>query len=171
MASSPKYRADQIGSLLRPAAVLDGRAAFEKGTITADELKAIEDAAITEAVKMQEDVGIDVVTDGEFRRTDFRTGFSDAFDGFESAPAEMLWHGPDGDVTLTVKQLFVSGPLKQKRRLTEGEAPFLEKITDRPIKSTLIAPGFIQDRCYKQGVTESVFATRDEFAQATADIT
>ena len=57
MASSPKYRADQIGSLLRPAAVLKGRAALEKGAIAEEELKAIEDEAITEVVRMQEEVG------------------------------------------------------------------------------------------------------------------
>jgi 5-methyltetrahydropteroyltriglutamate--homocysteine methyltransferase len=75
MSSSPTFRADHIGSLLRPEPLLEARRRHDAGTITADELRAVEEEAIAAAVKGQQDVGIDIITDGEFRRRDFRTGF------------------------------------------------------------------------------------------------
>ena len=74
MAASPAFRADHVGSLLRPAALLGARRGRDAGTVKAGELRAIEDEAIAAAVAGQQEAGIDVVTDGEFRRGDFRTG-------------------------------------------------------------------------------------------------
>src|SRR6266481_560806 len=80
MAATPPFRADHVGSLLRPAALHDAREKAQKGEIGAAELRAIEDSAIRDAVALQESIGLESITDGEFRRghylVDFLTGFT-----------------------------------------------------------------------------------------------
>ena len=99
MANSSKFRGDQIGSLLRPARLLEARRRLEEGMIDADELRHVEDEEIAMAVKRQKAAGIDIITDGEFRRRDFRSGFADAVEGVEMRTVEMPWRsrGRDGD--------------------------------------------------------------------------
>ncbi len=83
MPSTPPYRADHVGSLLRPAAVKAARKRFAEKSITAEELKAVEDEAIRDIVRMQETAGLNVVTDGETRRSFWHYDFMQALDGFE----------------------------------------------------------------------------------------
>ena len=79
---TPPFRADHVGSLLRPAAIKDARTKFyAEQSITADELKAVEDAEIPALIKMQEEVGLKVVTDGEARRTFWHYDFMGMLDG------------------------------------------------------------------------------------------
>ena len=78
---SPPFRADHVGSLLRPTGLLKARARHEAGKISDDALRAIEDQSIREAVKLQQDLGFEGVTDGEYRRTMFHTDFLKRFDG------------------------------------------------------------------------------------------
>src|SRR3984885_7099843 len=73
--TKPPFRADQVGSLLRPQHLLDARGKFNKGEITAAQLRSIEDDAIRHAVKRQEEVGLKAVTDGEFRRRSWHMDF------------------------------------------------------------------------------------------------
>ena len=73
--TEPPFRADHVGSLLRPARLLRARAEHAAGRVEADELRAVEDDAIREAVRMQEDVGLRSATDGEFRRTSWHMDF------------------------------------------------------------------------------------------------
>ena len=81
---TPPYRADHVGSLLRPAKLAATRKAhLQEATATADELKAVEDAAIADAIAMQEDVGLKAVTDGEFRRSWWHYDFMGMLDGLE----------------------------------------------------------------------------------------
>jgi len=83
--AKPPYRADHVGSLLRPASVVEARMKFytDTPTISAEELRAVEDAAIADAIKMQEDVGLNVVTDGEYRRYFWHYDFMGMLDGFD----------------------------------------------------------------------------------------
>src|SRR5579863_1632118 len=121
MANSSKFRADQVGSLLRPARLLEARRRLEAGMIEADELRVVEDEEITEAVKRQKAAGIDIITDGEFRRRDFRSGFADAVDGVEMRTVEMPWRSEGGTVTLPSKQYVITGRIEQKQRMTAGD--------------------------------------------------
>src|ERR1700716_4606676 len=83
---------DVVGSLLRPPPLLKAREEFAAGSITPAECKAIEDAAVDSAVKLQEDAGLDVVTDGEMRRLSFQSALTDAVEGFGDVPLEaFLW--------------------------------------------------------------------------------
>src|SRR6266581_3905503 len=80
--SKPPFRADHVGSLIRPQRLREARQAFLAGNIGREALRAIEDASIREVIALQERVGLQAVTDGEFRRTSFRDGFFDNVDGF-----------------------------------------------------------------------------------------
>src|SRR5947208_1758284 len=77
-----RYRAEQVGSLLRPAELLQARAAYAQSKILLEELKAREDAAILQALEKQQRVGIDILSDGEMRRGSWLTDMAEAVDGF-----------------------------------------------------------------------------------------
>jgi 5-methyltetrahydropteroyltriglutamate--homocysteine methyltransferase len=171
MANSSKFRADHVGSLLRPQSVLEARRRVEAGMIEPDELREVEDEAIAEAVKLQKRAGIDVVTDGEFRRKDFRAGFVDAFDGISETVVQKPWKGPQGTVVLPSVQFTVTERLRQRRRLAEGEAAYLRSLTTSPIKITLIAPGFLVDRFWDDETTGTVYESREELARDVVDAT
>ena len=171
MASSPKFRADHVGSLLRPQALLEARQRLDAGTIEADELRSIEDEAISAAVKMQEKAGIGIVTDGEFRRRDFRTGFVDAVDGFTMRTWDMPWRTSEGVKKLPSNTWVVTGRIKQRKRLAGGEAAYVLGLTTVPVKVTLIAPGFLVDRFWKAGETDKFYSSREEFGAEVAAIT
>ncbi len=89
----PNYRADHVGSLLRPQAVLDAHAAFGRKEISAEKLRSVEDAAILDALALQREVGLDVVSDGEFRRSDWAGDFAASVDGYVDAtvPIPFQW--------------------------------------------------------------------------------
>jgi 5-methyltetrahydropteroyltriglutamate--homocysteine methyltransferase len=171
MALSPRFRADHVGSLLRPEALLAARRRLEAGTIETGELRSIEDEAIAAAVAKQQDAGIGIITDGEFRRRDFRTGFVDAVDGISMRTFDMPWHTSSGITKLPSKQFVITGRLKQRKRLAEGEAAQLRSLTSAPIKVTLIAPGFLVDRFWRDGETGRFYESRDELAAEVAAIT
>ena len=169
--TTPKFRADHVGSMLRPEPLLAARRRHEAGQITDGELRAVEDAAITAAVRSQEDAGIDVVTDGEFRRRDFRTGFVDAVDGMSMRTWDMPWHSGAGVTRLASHTWVVTGRLRQRGRLAAGEAAFTRSLTGKPVKVTLIAPGFLADKFWKDGETDRVYGSRAELAAEMAAIT
>jgi 5-methyltetrahydropteroyltriglutamate--homocysteine methyltransferase len=73
-----KFRADHVGSLLRPPVLLDARAAYAEGRVDHASLQHIEDQAVLAAIEMQRAAGIDLFTDGEYRRSTFRSGFAEA---------------------------------------------------------------------------------------------
>jgi 5-methyltetrahydropteroyltriglutamate--homocysteine methyltransferase len=171
MADTYKFHGDHIGSLLRPQALLEARRRVEAGMIEPEELREVENEAIAAAVKMQKQAGLIVFTDGEFRRQDFRSGTVDAFDGFTTQDVEMPWHGPGGTVTLLSTQITVADRLKQRRRITEGEVEYMRTLTGGHLKFTLIAPGFIAERCWKDGVTDQVYESREELGAELAAAT
>jgi 5-methyltetrahydropteroyltriglutamate--homocysteine methyltransferase len=166
-----QFRADHVGSLLRPTALLDARKHHEAGEITDEQLRVIEDEAITAAVRLQEESGIDVVTDGEFRRRDFRAGFVAAVDGLTMQTWDMPWQSEDGTTKLASHTWVATARLAQKGRIAAGEYAFVKGLTTAPVKVTLIAPGFLVDRFWKDGVTDKFYADRAEFAAEVAAIT
>ena len=93
--TQPPFRADHVGSFLRPKFLLDAREQKAKGEITAEQLRTVEDKAITDIVKFQEDVGLKSITDGEFRRTYFHIDFLEQLGGVTAdIPITVL--RPDG---------------------------------------------------------------------------
>jgi 5-methyltetrahydropteroyltriglutamate--homocysteine methyltransferase len=135
------FRADHVGSLLRPPALLEAQAAHAEGRLTRDELRAAEDAAILTALDLQRQVGVDVFTDGEYRRSLFMSSLTDAVEGFvpvTSGPGAYEWSeegAPDPHSPL----LVVGAKLRQTRRLSAHEAAFLREHSPEPFKITMPA--------------------------------
>src|SRR5690349_22965404 len=100
---TPPYRADHVGSLLRPPALLQAREDFANDRIDAEALKAVEDDAIRDAVKLQEDVGLRSATDGEFRRATWHMDFIYSLGGVEKTPGQLkvAFHNAEGDIEFT----------------------------------------------------------------------
>src|SRR5918996_2165562 len=106
---TPPFRADHVGSLLRPQRLLDARAAHAEGRIDDDELREVEDDAIREVVRMQEDVGLQSATDGEFRRASWHMDFIYALDGISKAEDDLTVHfkNEKGEIDFTPAALRV----------------------------------------------------------------
>jgi methionine synthase II (cobalamin-independent) len=169
-----KYRADQVGSLLRPQAVLDAHAAQREGKLSDAQVKEIEDKAILDAIAMQKAVGIDVISDGEIRRSGWSGDFQYAVSGFVAgAPALRLqWHDaatgepvqmtpPAAPNTNPAGGQLIGNKLKQERPLTEHEAPFLKaNAGGAPYKVTIPAASYITTRGFKPGVTDAAYPNR-----------
>src|SRR5215208_7439362 len=109
----PPFRADHVGSLLRPPALLDAREAHAAGRIDDAQLRAAEDEAIRDVVQMQRDVGLKSATDGEFRRASWHMDFIYSIDGISKAPGNLSvkFHNAEGDIEWTPAAIHIDGKL------------------------------------------------------------
>src|SRR5688572_33470605 len=109
----PPFRADHVGSLLRPPELLRAREDRAQGRITPSELRAVEDEAIRDVVRMQEDVGLRSATDGEFRRASWHMDFIYQLDGVSTAPGNLKveFRNEQGTIEFTPAALHIDGKL------------------------------------------------------------
>jgi 5-methyltetrahydropteroyltriglutamate--homocysteine methyltransferase len=154
-------RADQVGSLLRPASVLEARRERAEGRLSAEVLREREDAAILAALARQRDVGIGVLTDGEFRRGSWITDMAEAVDGFVPQSRVIEWHGPGGGSESSTSNV-VGSRLRQRRRLAGTESAFLGAHAGGPYKVTLPAPSNFFVVSWRAGVTDATYGSRNE---------
>ena len=161
-------RAEQVGSLLRPPALLAARSAFAEGRLDLQALRAKEDEAIRSAVSRQADIGLDVFGDGEMRRHSWLTGMADAVDGFMPDSVMLEWHGPGGGPEKTTARI-VGAKLRKRHMLTADEIPLLTSLATPgsaragftvPFKVTLPAPSNFVATGFKTGVTDRVYEDR-----------
>jgi 5-methyltetrahydropteroyltriglutamate--homocysteine methyltransferase len=164
-----RYRADHVGSLLRPAELLQARADHAAGRLGSDELREVEDRAIQDALELQRQVGLDVFTDGEFRRGSWLTNMAEAVEGFVADRILIEWYGPGGGTEASTAQV-VGGRLQQTRRLTGHEVAFLKTRSPGPLKVTVPSPSSFLLVGYRPGLTDRVYPTRAEMAQELARI-
>jgi 5-methyltetrahydropteroyltriglutamate--homocysteine methyltransferase len=158
------YRADQVGSLLRPAPLLQARAAYAQGRIALARLREIEDQAILAALEIQRQVGIDIFTDGELRRDAWMSNLADAVDGFVEDYQIRHWHKPDGSTEDEPSRAKIAAQkLRQVRRLTAHDVAFLQQHAAGPFKITMPSPVTIASSSYKAGVTDNAYPTREQF--------
>ena len=160
---SEAYRADHVGSFLRPAAVKEARAAFREGRIPLEQLHRIEDPAILAALERQRSIGVDVFTDGEFRRSGFQNDLVESVEGFVATdqPAVVrIWQGPGGEPREQGTRQVVGGRLRPVRRLTEHQTRFLQAHAPGPVKMTVPSPNQFPAINFQPGVTEPFYATR-----------
>lgn len=152
---SAHIHADHIGSFLRPANILEARARGEEGT---DHLRALEDAAIVRVIEHQRAIGLDVLSDGEFRRTGFQNGLIDATEGFNRGEhVERTWSGADVSAALPPRGV-VTAKLKQISRLTDHEVPFLrEKAGADLYKMTLPSATQYAAIAWKKGLSDGAY--------------
>jgi len=182
---SPNYRADHVGSLLRPPEVLRAREDYRAQRISLEQFKEIEDRAVLAALAMQRQVGIDVLTDGEFRRHDWAGDFTSSVEGYVSAqpPIRFEWKLPEVVAASgqgTLRQALAEMPqqsgrvigerLRLRHRLTEHEVPFMKQHAHGVFKVTMPATSYVVARGWKPGITDQVYSSRWELAQDVARI-
>ena len=164
-----RFHADQVGSLLRPPSVLQARQRRAEGAISGEQLRAVEDTAVLEALNMQREVGLPIFSDGEFRRAAFLSEMAAAVDGFVTEKIAMRWYGPGGGEEASAAQV-VGARLQQRRRLTGLEAPFLKSHAPGPFKVCVPSATLFTDLSFKPGVTDKFYASRSELLQELVGI-
>ena len=154
----PAFRADHVGSLLRPPELLHARAEHAHGRLPLAQLRSAEDRAILQVLEKQRQLGLDVVTDGELRRGSWLTDMAEAVEGFVAERVPLEWKGPGGGVEGSTA-LSAGAKLRKVRKMTGHEAPFLKSNANAPVKITLPAPSNFMLLSYKRGLTDKFYAT------------
>jgi 5-methyltetrahydropteroyltriglutamate--homocysteine methyltransferase len=172
-------RTDVVGSLLRPDSVKKARADWDAGKIDLAERVRIEDEAVRCAVKLQEEVGLDVISDGEMRRMNFQDSFGESIEGYDAAPVKMhtyeqrvegssalrRWDIPDlhtGGGTAVAYRRPVKSRLKLKRNVPLEEYRFVAGVAKKPAKVSLIGPDRISQR-FAHESSKDVYKDMDAF--------
>ena len=164
--TSPPFRADHVGSLLRPQRLLQAREDRAAGRIDANELRQVEDDAIAEIVRRQEEIGLQSATDGEFRRESWHMDFIYQLDGItkEAGHITVLFHNEEGDVEFTPAALHVDGKVGLSRTIFGEAFQFLQGTVTRNVpKLTIPSPSMVHYRGGKAAIDEAVYPTIDEF--------
>jgi 5-methyltetrahydropteroyltriglutamate--homocysteine methyltransferase len=174
-----KIRNDVVGSLLRPLALKEARTRYDEGKMTLEELREAEDREIRVAVRFQEDLGLAVVTDGEYRRLNFQDSFGESVSGYDAGKASLKFYERrvEGSKPLQRWEIPNSGeqrgtavsqrrPVVERLRLIRNtpleEYLFVGKVARKPAKVTLIGPDRISQRFDWQN-SRATYPSMDEF--------
>ncbi len=174
-----KIRNDVVGSLLRPPQLKEARVRYDEGKLGLGELREIEDQEICQAIRFQEQLGLDVVTDGEFRRLNFQDSFGESVTGYDAGRADWKFYERrvEGGAPLQRWEIPNSGEVKgtavsQRRPVVERlrllrnvpleEYRFLSQVAEKPTKVALIGPDRISQRFDWQN-SKAVYSGMDEF--------
>jgi 5-methyltetrahydropteroyltriglutamate--homocysteine methyltransferase len=166
----PLPRADCVGSLLRPAYLLEARAGLERGELTPAAFKRIEDRAVDEAVALQQEAGLDVVTDGEMRRYAFYGHLVDALEGFDKFAGWSITFRDGEGHEAALKRPVVVEKLKWRRQMSVEEFTYLRGRTNCPVKITLLSAQQAA-AYYDPDKSRGAYATRDAYLADLVDIT
>jgi methionine synthase II (cobalamin-independent) len=164
--TTPPFRADHVGSLLRPRHLLEARDDHAAGKLDATTLRAIEDDAIREIVAMQEDVGLRCATDGEFRRASWHMDFIYQLDGItkEAGEIAVTFYNEHGEVEFTPAALHVDGKLGVSTTIFGDAFTFLrDTVTTTVPKLTIPSPSMVHYRGGKASIDPSVYPDLDSF--------
>jgi 5-methyltetrahydropteroyltriglutamate--homocysteine methyltransferase len=158
---SAKYRADHIGSLLRPAELLHARGANVGGA----QLRALEDKQILRVIEKQKELGFKIFTDGELRRGNFMSDFNDAVEGIDEGVAvARTWQaGAGASPRPSMVPGTVVGKIKQTRRLTQHEFDFLKQHSPGDIKVTLPTANQFPAIYFKKGISDKIYSNHSAF--------
>jgi 5-methyltetrahydropteroyltriglutamate--homocysteine methyltransferase len=158
--------------MLRPAELIEARASHQEGRIDAARLSEAEDRCILRALELQKSAGIDVFTDGEYRRGYFMADFTKCLDGMVPAEAIMapVWHGPNSELASGSRrsdnEMVVGAKLRKKSPGVFGdEANFLKQHSPGPFKVCIPSTVQFSDNKYKTGVTDKFYASRRAMIQ------
>ena len=151
--TKPPFRADHVGSFLRPKYLLDAREKKARGEITAADLRKVEDQAIAEIVKFQEDVGLQAITDGEFRRTYFHIDFLEQLGGVKTAIPEMV-KTEDGTQKLAPPVIHVVDKVRHVKNIQLADLEYLKSCTKRTPKVTIPSPTMLHFRGGRAGISK-----------------
>jgi 5-methyltetrahydropteroyltriglutamate--homocysteine methyltransferase len=163
--SRPPFRADHVGSLLRPPELLQARERVKKGEMTTGELRTIEDAAIAGVVKMQQDVGLEGVTDGELRRGSWHMDFLYQLGGVTKVQdnLKIQFHNEKGDIEFAPAALRVTGKLELKKCIFGDDFAYLKSISKKTPKLTIPSPSMIHYRGGRAAIDAAVYPDMTAF--------
>jgi 5-methyltetrahydropteroyltriglutamate--homocysteine methyltransferase len=165
--TTPPFRADHVGSLLRPAGLLAARADHAAGRISVQQLRAAEDDAIREVVEMQRAVGLRSATDGEFRRTSWHMDFIYRLGGISKADEQIKvqFHNADGDLEFTSAALRVDGPIRLREPIFADDFTFLRSAVGDGVtaKLTIPSPSMVHYRGGRAAIDPAVYPDEDQF--------
>jgi len=158
--AAPPFRADQVGSLLRPAALAEKRARWRRGEVGPDALRAAEDAAIREAVTKQEAIGLEGITDGEFRRDWWHLDFLSRLEGVT------LKENPGPKFGGTEEQPpipTVTGRIRCAQPIMVDDFAFLKSVTKKTAKMTIPSPSMLHLRGGRASISHEIYADIEAF--------
>jgi 5-methyltetrahydropteroyltriglutamate--homocysteine methyltransferase len=162
--TAPPFRADHVGSFLRPKELLDARGKRQKGEISADALRTVEDRAIRDIVRFQEDLGLQAVTDGEFRRTYFHIDFLEQLEGVETRGGLTAhFHSAKGEVDFAPPVLHVTGKVRHAHPIQVKDFAFLKVATKRVPKVTIPSPTMLHFRGGRGAISREAYPDMEEF--------
>ena len=156
----PPYRADHVGSLIRPERLLAARERRQNGQASAEELRRVEDECIREAVKRQEDCGLEMVTDGEFRRNSWNVDFLTGFDHVQRAPGKLAVYHKNADGTnsqSTPSGIAITGRLKRSKPIQVGDFNFVKAATRKTAKACIPSPSLMHFRGGREAIDKAAY--------------
>jgi 5-methyltetrahydropteroyltriglutamate--homocysteine methyltransferase len=166
MRTTPPFRADHVGSLLRPPELLRAREDFAEERISANDLQEIEDDAIRDAVRMQEEIGLRSATDGEFRRTSWHMDFIYQLDGIDPADEQIKveFHNEQGDVEFTTAALSVHDRVGLSKTIFGDAFEALKSMTEKAMpKLTIPSPSMVHYRGGQAAINNDVYPDIEAF--------
>jgi 5-methyltetrahydropteroyltriglutamate--homocysteine methyltransferase len=166
MRSTPPFRADHVGSLLRPQALLTARQDFAAGAIDAAELRAIEDEAISRVVARQEETGLQSATDGEFRRASWHMDFIYQLGGISKAPGNLAvkFRSAAGTVEFTPAAMHIDGKITLDRTIFGDDFGYLQSaVTTAMPKLTIPSPNMVHYRGGPAAIDQGVYPDMEKF--------
>ena len=158
----PPFRAEHIGSLLRPAKLLEARRTFAAGETDEAAVRLVEDRAISDAIALQEEIGFQAVTDGEFRRTIYFGHFASAVAGFEDMEAELSFTDEAGARMRYVTNV-VTGRLRRTGSIVGDDFDFVRARTRVTPKVTLPSPSGQHFFRWREGISDRAYSDLSEF--------
>jgi len=161
----PPFRADHVGSLLRPQSVLDARDKRAAGEISIEELRAVEDAAIKDAIKLQEDVGLEAITDGEYRRRYFHTDFLENLKGVvvKEGGLPVNFRSNTGERQFAPPGMEVVGRIERSRPISVDDFAYVRDNTAHTAKICIPSPTMLHFRGGRKGISEEVYPDIEDF--------
>jgi 5-methyltetrahydropteroyltriglutamate--homocysteine methyltransferase len=167
MRDKPPFRADHVGSLLRPAALLRAREEKAQGHISAQQLREVEDEAIRGVVAMQRQAGLQSATDGEFRRTSWHMDFIYRLGGINQADGRITvqFRNAEGLLEFTSAALAVTGPVRLGEPIFGDDFAFLKSIVDDEVtaKLTIPSPSMVHYRGGRAAIDPAVYPDEEQF--------
>lgn len=161
----PPFRADHVGSFLRPKELLEAREKCQKGEISREALRKVEDNAIRDVVRFQEDLGLQGITDGEFRRTYFHIDFLEQLQGVEvrGGIASSFHTSSGSDVNFAPPVLHVTEKLRHARPIQVADFNFLKSVTKRVPKVSIPSPTMLHFRGGRDAISREAYPDLDPF--------
>jgi len=162
--ATPPFRADHVGSFLRPKFLLDAREQFRTGAIDAAQLRTVEDEAIRGIVKFQEDLGLKGITDGEFRRTYFHIDFLTQLEGVVTKGGiAVSFHSQSGNVDFAPPVMQVTGKVRHTKPIQLADFRFLKSATSGTPKVTIPSPTMLHFRGGRGAISKDAYPDLDAF--------